>query len=165
MTEPFGKDSLIPKEIRDKFREFGTERQTSIILMGGGVLDVAGVRKAKDVDIVVDDELFEVLGKSDGWHEVIRTEKRIDDGTDFKLRSLTDKTGHFDVWDRWYDRRRQLNDRELHFNDLIENTWLHPYGFRIYDLGETRAMKAASPRLKDQTDSVLPIVNHLPPSS
>jgi len=52
--------------ILEKINSLGLPSK-QFVVMGGAVLELKGIRKAGDIDIIVTDELFETLKKNPAW--------------------------------------------------------------------------------------------------
>jgi hypothetical protein len=47
------------------------------VVIGSGVLDALGLRKAGDIDLVLSRELFDVLSQDPGWHKATKRDEPI----------------------------------------------------------------------------------------
>lgn len=63
------------------------------VVMGSAVLEMKGIRKAEDIDIIVTKELFETLKKDPGWEY----ESKIGSLGGVKVESLENTEGGFFV--------------------------------------------------------------------
>ena len=145
------KDSTIPQEIE----EAGFPDIEKVIVMGGGVLELHGLRQATDIDIVTTLANSEGLAASnpDRWHKIVRHYTAITDGHSFTRTSIADTEARFDIWNTWYDVRRPVGDRRLYpLRDLRERSIQHPMGFYVMRLDEMIDMKRAAAREKDLRD-------------
>jgi hypothetical protein len=80
----------------------------SYMVMGSGVLDVLGIRKAADVDLVVSNELYNQL-KELGWQE--RTASNGTTGIE---------QGVVQAYNKWTDEVRVKTFEEL----IVDATWI-----------------------------------------
>lgn len=146
--------STIPEEIVSA----GFPDIEKVILMGGGVLELNGLRQATDIDLVTTPANTEGLIASDPlhWQRIVRQYRAISDGHPFQRTSITDIDGRFDIWNQWYDARRPLGDRQLYpLRDLREMSVQHAMGFYVIRLDEMIAMKQGAAREKDLRDVAL----------
>ncbi len=146
--------STIPAEITAA----GFPDIEKVILMGGGVLELHGLRQATDIDLVTTPANSEglITADSDRWHKIVRHYTAITDGHPFTRTSVSDVGGRFDIWNSWYDVRRPVGDRQLYpLRDLRERSVQHPMGFYVLRLEEMIDMKRAAARDKDLEDIAL----------
>lgn len=147
-------DSTIPAEIVSA----GFADIEKVILMGGGVLELHGLRRATDIDLVTTPANSEglITVDSDRWRKVVRQFTATTDGHPFTRTSISDADGRFDIWNQWYDVRRPVGDRQLYpLRDLRERSVQHPMGFYVMRLDEMIDMKRAAARDKDLQDVAL----------
>lgn len=142
--------SKIPEEISD-LRLPDIER---VVLAGGGVLELAGIRMAGDIDLTTSRTNSDFLLQTDPvkWHKQPHTFKRIRDGTRFQRTSVSDSDGRFDIWQYWYHAGRPVGERVVSVDELIENSWQHKAGFYVVNLTFMMEMKAWAARDKDLRD-------------
>ena len=145
------KDSTIPQEIE----EAGFPDIEKVIVMGGGVLELHGLRRATDIDLVTTVANSEglIANEPDRWHKIMRHYVALADGHPFTRTSIADTESRFDIWNTWYDMRRPIGDRQLYpLRDLRERSVQHPIGFYVLRLEEMIDMKQATNRKKDLYD-------------
>lgn len=148
------RDSTIPAEIASA----GFPDIEKVVLMGGGVLELYGLRPATDIDLVTTTANSEglIATDPDRWRKIVRHYTAITDGHPFTRTSISDAGGRFDIWNTWYDVRRPVGDRQLYpLRDLRERSVQHPMGFYVMRLDEMIAMKRAAGREKDLQDVAL----------
>lgn len=122
-------------------------------MLGGSVLELAGIRKAVDIDLVtVPTNTDALLKDKTTWRKETRTMRRIQDRGTFTRTFVADTDNRFDIWQQWYDARRPLNNRQVYVPELIQISMQHDAGFWVVNLSEMLAMKAASGREKDALD-------------
>lgn len=144
-------DSTIPQEIEGA----GFPDIEKVIVMGGGVLELHGLRRATDIDLVTTAANSEglIANKPDRWHKIVRHYVALADGHPFTRTSIADTEARFDIWNTWYDVRRPVGDRQLYpLRDLRERSIQHPMGFYVMRLDEMIDMKRAAAREKDLRD-------------
>jgi hypothetical protein len=128
MTE---KDSVLHELSRLKLPE------GSYMVMGSGILDALGIRKALDVDLVVNDEVYARLRKA-GWNERIASSGAV--GIEH---------GVFQAYDRWNDEAVVKTLEEL----LVDAEWVN--GVPYNSLAKLSLYKARRGRGKDFADLIL----------
>ena len=145
--------SSIPEEIA----AVGFEDIENVVLMGSGVLELAGIRTARDIDLVTTLGNREALLASDSerWRKIVHTRNRLADSTTFQLTSVSDTDNRFDIWRHWYDPRRPLGDRQIYTEELRSLSTQHLLGFYVLRLAELRNLKRHTGRESDQADARL----------
>lgn len=104
------------------------------VVVGSGVLDQLGIRKADDIDLVASKQLFEAMPVNDSWQKVHK-----DSGDCFMT-----VDGESELWSTW-----PYLDSELRFEDFeLEN--IDDVNFAT--LSFTRNWKHQSGRDKDLED-------------
>ena len=147
-------DSTIPAEIVSA----GFPDIEKVIVMGGSVLELYGLRRAADIDIVTTTANSEglITTNPDRWHKIVRHYTAITDGHPFTRTSISDTEGRFDIWNTWHDVRRPVGDRQLYpLRDLRPRSIQHPMGFYVMRLDEMIDIKRAAARDKDVWDVAL----------
>lgn len=147
-------DSTIPAEIISA----GFADIEKVILMGGGVLELYGLRRATDIDLVTTQANSEglIADNPRRWHKIVRHYTALADGHPFTRTSIADIDARFDIWNQWYDVRRPVGDRQLYpLRDLRARSVQHPMGFYVMRLDEMIDMKQAAARDKDLRDVAL----------
>ena len=143
--------SRIPEKIVD----IGARDIERVALLGSGVLELAGLRSARDIDLVMDKADTDLLLENDSerWHKKVRTFRRIRDGGRFQKTSIEDTNGEYDIWNHWYHAGRPVGNRLIYLDELIEDfCWQHKLGFWVVRLSKTIEMKAWAARPKDLED-------------
>jgi hypothetical protein len=129
-------------------------------MFGGGVLALAGIRPAADVDIVVSSGLFHELNASRRLRSSITGEEGLAltaiDIPGAHRRLVTSPNSPYLPLDinmivEWGD---DDTGRSLHFYDEIRNTEITPEGFRHLPLAVVMQRKSTSLRPKDQLDRI-----------
>lgn len=145
--------SSIPGEIE----RLGVPDIEDVVLAGGGVLELAGIRLADDIDLVTTLANREWLLDDDPkrWQKVVHRYKREKDGTDFQLTSVSDVDGRFDIWRTWFDKGRPQGNRLVRFEEMKENSRRHRLGFYVVRLEFMRELKLHGGRGKDLVDVAL----------
>ena len=125
-----------------------------VVLAGSGVLELAGIRLARDIDLATTFENREYLLEADSkhWHKVVHRHRRLADGKKFQVTSVESVDGRFDIWRQWYDFGRPVGDRIVSLDELIENSRQHELGFHVLNLAFVRELKASAGREKDILD-------------
>ncbi len=125
-----------------------------VVLAGSGVLELHGIRRARDIDLATSrkniDHLFEA--DPENWIRRVRTFTRNTDGTTFERTAVEDVKGEYDVWQTWYHPGRPQGDRIVQLSELIENSTQHDLGFYALNLEYLMEMKAASDLEKNRMD-------------
>lgn len=144
-------ESTIPAEI-EALNLPNIER---IVLMGSGVLELAGLRTAADIDLVTTRKNRRTLleRNPETWRKITHMHRRERDGSRFQVSSLTDHEDRFDIWLNWYDESRPQGDRRLSLDMLLEHSTQHALGFYVANLEFIIDLKRGSNRVKDQTDA------------
>ena len=125
-----------------------------VVLAGSGVLELAGIRPAADIDLATSRTNVDFLLQSDPerWHKKVHSFNRIRDGSAFQRTSLADTAERFDIWQSWYHAGRPVGDRLVTVDELIENSWQHKAGFYVVNTVFMMEMKAWAARPKDIRD-------------
>lgn len=142
--------STIPQEIVDcNFPDIG-----QVVLIGGGVLELAGFRVARNIDLVTTSDNIDGLKAQDSrrWHEEARKMMRTHNGSLFTRKVVSDTNKRFDIWQQWYDQRNTEDNDWLFAKDLINMSSRHKAGFYVLKASEVIAMKNATKREKDLVD-------------
>ena len=146
--------STIPAEIISA----GFADIEKVVVMGGGVLELYGLRRASDIDLVTTRANSEELiaRNPERWHKIVRHYTALADGHPFTRTSIADSDARFDIWNQWYDVRRPVGNRQLYpLRDLREYSIQHSMGFYVMRLDEMIDMKRAAARDKDLDDVLL----------
>ena len=114
-----------------------------VVVIGGAVMEIYGLRKAQDVDIVVSLKNWQYLQTLDGW--------TLDNKPDFR-RFLTDENRRFDVWRWWFNPTDKSRTK---LDVLKKNCWQHEYGFYVPSPKLQIALKGQLSRHKDDEDARL----------
>ena len=122
--------------VLDELRELALP-DGSYMVMGSGILEAIGIRKADDVDLVVSDEVYIQL-KEAGWEERVASNG-----------SAGIQQGVFQAYDRWTDETTVKKLDEL----LVDAEWVNGVAFN--SLAKLSLYKARRGRTKDFADLVL----------
>lgn len=125
-----------------------------VVLAGSGVLELAGIRQARDIDLVTTFSNREYLLKQEPehWHKVVHRYRRLADNTPFQVTSVERTDGRFDIWRQWYDVGRPVGNRIIQLEELRENSCQHKLGFYVLNLDFVRDLKTSTGRSKDMAD-------------
>lgn len=116
------------------------------MVMGSGIMDVLGIRKASDVDLVVSPSLYAQL-KDQGWNERVASNG-----------STGIENSVFQAYDHWTDEKTVKKLDEL----LVDAQWVN--GVAYNSLAKLSMYKARRGRAKDFADLLL-IYEHLADNS
>lgn len=143
-------ESTIPAEIK----VLNLPNIEYTVLMGGGVLELAGVRTAADIDLVTTLKNRRALlaRDPDVWRKLTHAYRRERDGSRFQVTSVTDTASRFDIWLDWYDESRPKGDRHISLDELIAHSTQHALGFYVANLEFVIDLKRRSTREKDTAD-------------
>lgn len=88
-------ESTIPAEIAG----LGLPDLKRAVLMGSGVLEIAGIRAANDIDLVASLKNRQALleRNPDIWHKVTHVHHRSSDDSRFQITSVSDTSERFDI--------------------------------------------------------------------
>ncbi len=150
-------ESTIPAEIE----ALNLPHIERVVVMGGAVLELAGIRLAKDIDLVMSVADRKALYESqpDGWQKIAHLYRRASDGSNLQITSLSDSSGRFDIWSHWYDGSRPNGRRHVLLDELRQYSTQHPAGFYVANLEYLMELKLNSLREKDTQD--VELVEHL----
>lgn len=125
-----------------------------VVLAGSGVLELEGIRVARDIDLATTFENREYLLESDPdyWKKVVHRYRRLTDNSRFQVTSVGSADGRFDIWRQWYDFGRPIGNRIIQLDELIANSRQHKLGFYVLHLSFVRQLKAAAGRENDLVD-------------
>lgn len=107
------------------------------VVVGSVLLDVLGIRQAKDIDILVSKDLLEQLSKHKDKWRLINDDRGV---------HLVSKTGLVELWDSWHSY-----DGEATIYDLIDQAELID-GVRFSSLEFVEKYKQWMGRPKDKKD-------------
>lgn len=141
-------------QIPEKIQALNFPDIEHVVLAGSGVLELAGIRPAADIDLATNLENVNHLldGDPNQWRRKVHTFTRIKDGTSFQKTSVEDIDGQFDIWRHWYHAGRPVGERIISIDELIDNSRQHKLGFYVVNLSFMMEMKASSGRPKDIED-------------
>ena len=108
-----------------------------IIVIGSGILDQLGIRKAADVDLVASDEVLEKIASDLDWAEQCDKNQR---------RYFVKHDGSAEIWDGW-----EFDGRVLNYEDLL-NLSVEYDGVKFVGLDFLRQWKNWRGREKDIQD-------------
>lgn len=108
------------------------------IVIGSGILDKLGIRKASDIDVIVPKDVFNKLADNDNF----RKAKKFDD--DY-YQSVDEQ---IEVWSYWWDFKE---DKAISYESLVEKSVLID-GTRFVSLPFLRQWKSDYGRSKDVED-------------
>lgn len=108
------------------------------IIIGSGILDKLGIRKAADIDVVVPKDEFNKLADNDNF---IKAQKF---GGDYYKAVASD----MEVWYYWWDLKKDI---AISYDDLAENSVVID-GLRFVSLPFLRQWKVDYGRAKDIED-------------
>ena len=108
------------------------------IVIGSGILDKLGIRKASDIDVIVPKDVFNKLADNDNF----RKAKKFDD--DY-YQSVDEQ---IEVWSYWWDFKE---DKAISYESLVEKSVLID-GTRFVSLPFLRQWKSDYGRSKDIED-------------
>lgn len=147
----------MPSAIPEEISQLHLPDIERVVLAGSGVLELAGIRLAVDIDLATVPTNTDFLLESDPerWHKQVHTFKRIRDGSRFQRTSVGDTDGRFDIWQHWYHAGRPVGDRILSVDELIENSWQHKVGFYVLHTAYMMDLKFWADRDKDRLDLAL----------
>lgn len=146
-------ESTIPVEIV----ALGLPSIERVVLMGGGVYELAGIRNADDIDLVTDLKNRHALLKRNPelWHKITHVYRRSTDGSRLRITSISDTSKRFDIWTHWYDESRPKGSRHISLEELLDNSTQHRLGFYVVNLDFMIDLKRHSSRPKDVNDVAL----------
>ena len=125
------------KTFADRVKELGLPLE-QIIVIGSGILDQLGIRRAEDVDIVASPELIKKLSKDYGdWTRKL-------DGNQRPYFVKTD--GSAELWDGW-----EIDGRIVEYDELLDYAVEYD-GVKFVDLDFLRRWKNWRGREKDTRD-------------
>ncbi len=138
----------------DMVGELPFDNHENAVIIGGAVLEIAGIRPADDVDIVTTRanvaNLFE--REPERWR-CIEHRFATSAGNPFSLISIADEAGMFDIWYHAYDLSRPRGNRHVRVAELKETGWQdEPTGLFVASLNDVARMKWHAARSKDITD-------------
>lgn len=108
------------------------------IVIGSGLLDQLGIRRAEDIDLVVSDGYYSQLAlDAVNWREVGECDRKHLEHNDFKA----------EVW-----TELPLKGERLQFGDLLDNSSQEIDGIKFTNLDFVRRWKQWRNRQKDQED-------------
>ena len=121
----------------DRVKELGLPLE-QIIVIGSGILDQLGIRRAEDVDIVASSELIKKLSKDYGdWTKKL-------DGNQRPYFVKTD--GSAELWDGW-----EIDGRIVEYDELLDYAVEYD-GVKFVNLNFLRRWKNWRGRKKDTRD-------------
>ena len=121
----------------DRVKELGLPLE-QIIVIGSGILDQLGIRRAEDVDIVASSELIKKLSKDYGdWTKKL-------DGNQRPYFVKTD--GSAELWDGW-----EIDGRIVEYDELLDYAVEYD-GVKFVNLDFLRRWKNWRGRKKDTRD-------------
>lgn len=118
-------------EIQHCFEQLGIDRDTAVVV-GGGLLDVLGIRPSDDLDVLVPQETFQAL--ADRGHVVSR----------YANNARYMRIGDIEVMDDWFGDAATVQARAV----VID-------GVRFMPLDDVRKWKVRLARPKDLADVAL----------
>lgn len=142
---------------------FDDEEFDDVIVASGAAMELYGIRRAEDIDLIIPMPLQKRLQKRQPgqWERKRKTMQREVDGANFELRWLADAPANpdvlprFDIWPHWYDPGRDLGDRIIEHEDVKKHTVKHELGFRAMELDYLYFLKQRFGRAKDLADVAL----------
>lgn len=108
-----------------------------IIVIGSGILDQLGLRKAADVDLVADGEVLEKISSDPDWIEQFDKNQR---------RYFVKHDGYAEIWDGW-----EFDGRVLNYEELLKRSVEYD-GVKFVSLDFLRQWKDWRGREKDMRD-------------
>ena len=120
----------------ERVKELGLSRDQMIII-GSGILDQLGVRKAADVDLVADGEVLEKIASDLDWAEQCDKNQR---------RYFVRHDGSVEIWDGW-----EFDGQVLNYEELLKCSVEYD-GVKFVSLDFLRQWKGWRRREKDMRD-------------
>jgi hypothetical protein len=120
----------------ERVKELGLSLD-QIIVIGSGILDQLGVRKAADVDLVADGEVLEKIASDLDWAEQCDKNQR---------RYFVRHDGSVEIWDGW-----EFDGQVLNYEELLKCSVEYD-GVKFVSLDFLRQWKGWRRREKDMRD-------------
>ena len=120
----------------DRVKELGLPLE-QIIVIGSGILDQLGIRRAADIDVVTNREVLEEIASSDGWVEKLDKNQR---------QYLVKHDGSVEIWDGW-----EFDGQVVGYDDLLSHSVVYD-NVRFVNLEFLRRWKNWRGREKDIRD-------------
>ena len=139
---------------------FSEDEFDDVIVAGGAVMELHGLRLAGDIDLIIPIWLQNALQSHQPgrWERAYRTVQRVSDGTNFDLRWLRDipaepdMAPRFDIWAHWFDPAGEIGNRIITHEQVKKHTFRHELGFRAMELKYLQYLKERFGREKDAED-------------
>ena len=114
---------------------------TQVVVIGGATMELHGLRKAHDIDMVISLKNWRYLRDEKGWEVYRKPDGR---------RYLQDEKERFDVWRWWFNPQDHSRTK---LPELISHSLQHPVGFYYPTLMYLAVLKRHWQREKDTVDS------------
>ena len=109
------------------------------IIVGGTAMALLGLRKAEDIDLLLNWHNWEYVSTLPDWKLT----------TSYGRRHLIDKDGYFDAWRWWFDMKTQ---RRIPFREVAAHCQVTSEGYLYPSLEYQIEMKRQLGRPKDYAD-------------